>query len=346
MNWMFWKKRTETGDDDVDDGGSSRQLPEEETSGQEDTESEAPESEEQEPEAPENRGPMMRLKEWFAASAHGFKKTDASDEETDQDEEADSGDEAPSHDAHESRDHADADQESADEQPDSLGLAARIKMQFAALMRRFRKEVEPDTEAEGEEEHPSEKTGRGDKDEPESVPEEEGGEVPPKRAHNYLLIGGVSVLLIMVLTGFGFIIWKVFMTHPVQHTVTPGITDPTLVVRPQVVPRNVAQEAEIEELRKKNMELQMQIEAARRAQPQAQQTVQPTRPMQPVYQSAGGETSQATGGAASSSGAGGLAISTKDPKAAAMGLKEAIDAMNAANGGAPAGKPQSKEGTR
>lgn len=324
MNLMFWKKKTDVGSDaeaahdDADDMESARHPADDEAHGEEN-----PDQEEQ-----ETRGTMMRLKDWFAASVYGSKKPEASTDEADAGGEADAFDKAASHEPHKSRGHADADEESADSpQPENAGLAARIKARFAVLKQRFRKAPTPDAEEEEAEERPSEKAGRSAKAEPEHVPEE-AVEESPRRARNYLLISSVTVMLIVVLTGSGFVFWKVFFTHPVQHPVTPGTTDPALVVRAQVVPRNAGQQAEIEALRKNNEELQAQLDALKRAPPQMQQ------PVQPAYRARSGAEYPAAGGNAPPPPGSEVAIGAKDAQTSAQGLKEAIEAMNAS------GKPR------
>ncbi|OGS91515.1 MAG: hypothetical protein A2Z95_09545 [Gallionellales bacterium GWA2_60_18] len=327
MNWMFWKKRIDAGSDaetaleDAGDADELRVPPEDEVTGQEEIE------------VPEDRGTMMRLKEWFAASAHGFKKTEASDGE------ADTGDETPSHKSHAPHDthkpsgHDGADRELAEDepQPDNAGLAARIKAQFAALAQRFRKKPSAD-EGEEENEPLPTKEGRGKEIEPEDVPQEADA-TPPRSSRKYLLVIGVVALVLMSLAGSGFVIWKVFFTRPVQYPVTPGIVEPPRPAPLSMRPEKVKQ-AEIEALRKKNEELQAQIEALQRQPAPVQQApAQPSQTRQPVYSGAA-----ATGGSAQASGSAGLAVDAKDPKSAAQGLKEAIEAMNAANG--DAGKPR------
>lgn len=85
-------------------------------------------------------------------------------------------------------------------------------------------------------------------------------------------------------------------------------------------PLSVNRQAEIEILRKKNDELQTEIAALRKKQ-------QPNPSAAPANQAAGEAQAPARGGD--------IAMGNRNPKAAAMTLKEAIEVMNASSGDSP-----------
>lgn len=216
------------------------------------------------------------------------------------------------------------------ETPAGTGLAARMESWLAGLAGTFRKapvfraDVEPEPNEAGDMEA-------------ETLPVEVPEGAPPRDKR--LILAGAAGLLVLLLAGIGIAIWP--DSEPLEQTV-PSVEQPIPPQEqlgppqeqpepPQAQPsasHEVAAasgasetepappdpQAEIEALRKENAELQARIEALRRE--TAQQRPRPT----------------AREGAASSPAGGEMAVGSEDPKAAAMVLKEAIKAMNAASG--------------
>lgn len=210
--------------------------------------------------------------------------------------------------ATESSDSGLSDLESADpETTEKPGLATRAKLLFATLIRRFKKT--PAFQAEDDQAP----------DAPES-PVFESEESSPAGSVNLkkrLIIGGAIGLLILLLVGTGFAVRKIFLSaheEDIDAAVTvetPHAAQPVQSAQSAVIPL-----AEIEALKKKNDELQAQIKALKKEQLQPEAA----------------EVPQASGNTSPTSENGTLTIDNKDPKATAMSLKEAIDAMNAGSG--------------
>ena len=186
--------------------------------------------------------------------------------------------------------------------PPSPGLVMRMKSGLAALVGRFRKTPTPDAE-----ENQTQETRSRSQPDAEDVPA-----ISQMRNKKRLIIGGAIGLLVLLLAGIGFATWKIFMHHPKQEPATAEISHTS-----QPASYTETPQAEIEALKKKNLELQAQIEAIKKRQPQQQPPAAP-------------ESGEST--AAPSSGSGEMTISNKDPKAAAQALKAAIEEMNATSG--------------
>ncbi len=185
--------------------------------------------------------------------------------------------------------------------PARPGLIPRLKSGFSGLLLRFRKSPAPDPEN-AEESQAPESTEAQIEDAP---------NIRSLRTKKRLILGGAIGLLFLLLAGAGFAAWKLLLSSPEQDSAAPAMAEAAHGSPPE-------EPGEIEALRKKNDELQAQIEALKK-QPQQDQ------PPASAENGAGGE-------ADTSSEAGEMTLSNKDPKAAAQSLKEAIEAMNAGSG--------------
>lgn len=189
--------------------------------------------------------------------------------------------------------------------PARLGLLTRVKSGFSGLVRRLGKSSASDM---------------GDAEEIQSS-EPQADDAPAIRSirtKKRLIVGGAIGLLFLLLAGAGFAVWKFLLSSPEQDAAAPATAE--------IADGSLSEEqSEIEALRKKNDELQAQIEVLKK---------EPQQDQSPVPAEGGAE-----GEAVSFSGSGEITLSNKDPKAAAQSLKEAIEAMNASNGG-PARRPE------
>jgi hypothetical protein len=237
------------------------------------------------------------MKLQFAALVRRFRKMPAADAEESQ---ADQPDEPP-----------------APEAPAKPGLLARIKAGLTAFVREVKA---PAASAAAEEDDevdvPRSRSG--------AEPEDEPAENVPPRSKKRLLIGGAIGLLILLLIGIAIAYWPT-SKPPEKRQGTRHDTDaiPSRSGAPdpahQKTPASALEEPlpEVETLRRENAELQAQVEALRKA--RQHPSAPPARPY-------GGNVAVPT------PGSGELAVGSEDPKAAAMTLKEAIEAMNAATG--------------
>ena len=219
------------------------------------------------------------------------------------------------------------------------GLAARMKSWFGALTGRFRRA--PAFSAEGDQSTDAQDSSgniAGDTTviNPDLKPsDQEAPEIRPVNLKKRLIVGGAIALLVLLLIGIGFAAWKFFSPPPKKETGASGTAKTSHVTRPAPQPEAPRPEAskpevspaEIEALKKKNEELQAQIEALKNSrkeqlrQPSARQTNENIS-----VSPAGGE----------------IKIGNENPKATAMSIKEAIEAMNAISGDydkKPAKKP-------
>lgn len=203
--------------------------------------------------------------------------------------------------------------------PEKPGLAERVKTAFAAVAARFRKSPARDA---GEDESPDAGAQHG----PEAAPEgasEGAPDINPEPSKKRLMMGGIAGVLVLSL--FGFAVWKILRPSPKHGDSAPAGAAMPHAIRP--ASGVGAPQAELKTLKEKNAELQAQIDALKKGQAQQQPSNPPAR-----------ETMENT---PLSSGSGELTIVSKDPKAAAASLKEAIEAMNAGSGGY-ARKPPNK----
>jgi cell division protein FtsB len=182
------------------------------------------------------------------------------------------------------------------------GLGARIKSRLAAFIRRFRKP--PAFQAE-------EESAQDDSGHSKSTPEDT-SPTEPVSSKKRLILGGAIALVILLLIGTGFAVWKIFLSTSEEDDDISATVEPPRNVRP--APHAVIPRAEIEALKKKNDELQAQVEALKK-EPQQLRPIEST-------------VSQASDNIRSQSASGEITIDNKDPKTTAMSLKEAIDAMN------------------
>lgn len=197
-----------------------------------------------------------------------------------------------------------ADPESADsEATKKPGLFAKISSRLAALIRHFKKP--PAFNAEENQAADSAEHSESEQDDTTSP-------AAPHRLNRRLIIAGVAVLLILSLSGIGFAVWKFFLPAPQEEAHIPAA---------KPAPQTEAARAKIEALKKKNEELQAQIDALKKEQPKQEGTESP----QLVDESTAKPPKDK---ALTSSDSGDLMIDNKDPKATAMSLKEAIEAMN------------------
>lgn len=190
------------------------------------------------------------------------------------------------------------------EAPKKPGLAARIKLLLAALIRRFKKL--PTFQAE-------EGQATDAPESPRSAPED-ATPAGPINLKKRLIIGGAIGLLVLLLAGAGFAVWKLFQPKHGEDADTTAAAETSHVVQPAA--SAVVPITEVEALKKKNDELKAQIEALKKEQPQPEAA----------------EAPQASGNTSPSSENGTLTVDNKNPKATAMSLKEAIEAMNAGSG--------------
>lgn len=178
-------------------------------------------------------------------------------------------------------------------------LVERMKLLLGGLTRHFKRTPAFHAEAEP------------------GVPEDEYHEGEPVRSRKRLLIGGAVAVVVLLLAGIGIALWP--SSEPPQERLDarPDITAATPgAAQPAAAPQSTSNE--IEALRKENAELQAKIEEFKKGQAQQQPAAAPawqTGTRTPLS-SVGGE----------------MAVGSSDPKAAAMTLKEAIDAMNASSG--------------
>lgn len=204
------------------------------------------------------------------------------------------------------------------------GPVARIKLQFFALIRRFRETPAPDAGGEGE--YP-----------------EEVSDNAPALFKKRLIIGGVIGLLVLLLAGIGMAIWTAFTPSQIPsepgHDIVTATSRPgqpehapdqpqsapaqsaPVPAQPESAPAQAASApekplTEVEPPKKESPELQARTEAPDKEPPQQQ--VPPDR--------------QTARKASSYYESGEMVVGIKEPKATAKSLKEAIEDMNAGSG--------------
>mgnify|MGYP005804682823 CR=1 FL=1 len=301
MNLMFWKKKTgaeeeaEKARESLDFASAKQDIAET------DPESFEPESDGMDTDSPAKRGLGVRVKLQFIALARRFRKTPAPDAD---------------------EDHAGQTEESPD--PETLaspGLLMRISAGFTAFVREFKA---PATGAAGGDEEDTESQGRSEASREDELPDAEMA-AEPVHSRKWLVIGGSTVIVILLLGSIGSAYWPIveppqkrWGTRHEQMDISSTPRRPESEYEGSQAPASVRSPAEVEALKKENAELQARIEALKKVSPQHQ-------PYAPTARQAGGED-------APSSVSGEMTIDNKDPKAAAMSLKEAINAMNAGSG--------------
>ena len=142
-------------------------------------------------------------------------------------------------------------------------------------------------------------------------------EAGPARPRRWLIVGGSILIVVLLASDIAVTLWLAYEPQPQRwgtrhipaHTASPpGGTE--------AAPDETRQE--VETLIRQNAELQARIEALQRESAQQRHYVSPSR--------------QSAGYSPSLTESGETAVGTSDPKAAAMTLKEAIEAMNAGTG--------------
>lgn len=284
MNLKFWKKKPKIAEDE----GSSQE---------DDDKTVAMEKPDLDLPTAAKAGFLSRISAIFSGITRRFRKTPASEGEDAGSPEAD--------DKTVAMDVPDQDQAPAVK----TSLLTRITSPFAKLVSRFRKKPVP--EEEGEEE----RTSRSH--EKQSEESDDDAVIRSIRRKKRLIIGSAAGLLVLVLAGIGFAVWKFLLSPPKEEA-----HEPATAAQGAIASKHPEKPmTELEELRKKNEELQAQIRSLKKEQPQ-----------EPLSDS-GSEGQKAD--ASSQAKEGELTLSNKDPKAAAQSLKEAIEAMNAASGSPP-----------
>lgn len=250
-----------------------------------------PEMEPPDMEAPAKPGLAVRMKLRLIALTRRFRKTPAPDAEEDEDRAGQAG-ESP-----------------APETPAKPGLFMRIKTGLAAFVREFKASAAPAADEDGDADSHGRSGAAPEGDHPEEV---SGAE--PVRSRKWLVIGGALGLLVLLLVGIAVTFWLTYEPPQKRWGTRHDMTTITSrAIRPESAPEKPQTEAEA--LKKENTELQARIEALKKEPPQQ-------RPYAPPARQTGGSTP-------SSSVSGELMVGNKDPKTAAMSLKEAIEAMNA-----------------
>lgn len=196
------------------------------------------------------------------------------------------------------------------ESPVKQGVAAKIKSAFSRLTSVFKKPPSFNAE-EGE---------ASDKTAPSGDATEEVSDPPPANLKKQMILGGALFLLVLLFAAVGFFIFRHFTSPPKPNTpkpVTPAASETLHTDKP--IPHTVAPNPEIETLKKKNIELQAQIESLKK---EAAPLPQPVASTGQQISNSGFQPSDNSE----------LTVTNKDPKATALSLKEAIDAMNAEPG--------------
>lgn len=184
------------------------------------------------------------------------------------------------------------------EAPVKHGIAASIKMRFSTLVRHFKKP--PVFRA-------------GDEPAPDTALSEE--PVTAKRSKKWLVIGISSGLLVLLLVALTIIFWPI--SEPPQEQAGNSHETASDAARST---QSEQLQPDVETLRKENAELQAQVEALKMQASSQPELASPSR--------------QAAGDSSTSIPASGdMVVGSKDSKATAMSLKEAIEAMNASTGG-------------
>lgn len=322
MNLMFWKRKTgaaeeaESAPGDLAVNSEPRESLDFSAAEQDSAGPESPVMDTDSAEPPAGPGLIARLKLRLATLAGNFRKAPGFRAEEDL------ARDAP--DTEEEGDVADlAGEPPAPEAPAKPGLLVRIKAGFAAFTREFKASAAPAIDEDQEAGSRSRSEAAGEDELP--LPEEE--EVAePVRSRKWLVVGGSITIAVLLLAHIAMANWPIFKEPQkrwgTRHDQTDIATSPR---RPEsgyegsqayAPPRSPA---EVEALRQENAALQARVEALKKAPPRQQSYALPA--------------GQAGGGSAPSpSFSGEIAVDTKDPKAAAMSLKEAIESMNAGPG--------------
>ena len=260
-----------------------------------------------EPEVPPAPGLAAQVKLQLVALVRRFRKAPAADAEEDQ--------------------AGQPDEPTAPEAPAKPGLLARIKAGFAAFVREIKAPAAPaaDEKNEGEADSPSRSA---------TEPEEELSEDVPVRSRKWLVIGGSITIVVLLVVDITITLWMAYEppqkrwgTRHDTTTIPSRSLDSDSATEESPVAESGKSQVEAEALKKENAELQARIRALQQA--------QRPRPPDPLTGQSGGNTAGSPV-AVRELPSGELAIGSDDPKTTAMSLKEAIEAMNAAEGRKPA----------
>lgn len=315
MNLMFWKRKAGAAEDaenaqgDLAVNTKPRESLDFSASEQDRAAPESSVMDTDSPEAPAKPGLTARLKLQLAALTGRLRKAPAFRAGEDLAAEA-SG----------SPEKSDADESPDLEVPARPGLLMRIKAGFAAFTRAFKAPAAP---AAAEEQEAGSRSRSEEAAEAELPDEEQSAE--PVRSRKWLIIGGSAVIAALLLFSYGIANWPISEPPPKRWGTRHDQMDiSSTPPRPESAYEGfqapARSPADVEALRKENAELQARIEALKRA-----PSLRPPR----TYPSS---ATQSGASAPSSSVGGEMTIDSKDPKAAAMSLKEAIEAMNAGSG--------------
>lgn len=198
----------------------------------------------------------------------------------------------------------------AEETPKAQGLLARIRSGFAVWGSRFRKTPEPIAE----EDKPTD-TDIPHSPKPGSESSTcEAADKQPGRSKKRLIVGSV-IGLFLLLAILGLAAWKFFSPPSVQDTAEHDTDSPsqTAHIQPEKPQTKTGDDD------KKSGELQTHADTAKKELPQPQETIS-----LPEQQSKKSDLQ--------TSGSGEITVGNNDPKATAISLKEAIEAMNAGTG--------------
>ncbi|OGT13031.1 MAG: hypothetical protein A3F73_00575 [Gallionellales bacterium RIFCSPLOWO2_12_FULL_59_22] len=237
-----------------------------------------------------------RIKLQFVSLVKRFRKTSAIDPEEDHSDSAESsGSPAP-------------------EIPAKPGLLMRINAGFAAFIREIKAPVTPQA---GEDEGGADRLDRSEAAHEEGEISDSAIAAGPVRSRKWLVVSGSILIAVLLVTGIAINFWQTYEPKQkrwgTKHDITSISSTPSGQESTPDLPHD-----EVDALKKKNAELQARIEALQKAPP-------PQRSYIPSARQSGGSSP-------SFAGSGDTMLGTSDPKAAAMTLKEAIEAMNASSG--------------
>ena len=375
MNLMFWKKKTSAGAgaENARENLAANTKPQESldyAAAKQDTAGHNPDSHKQEssePETPAKPGLIARIKLWPTVLTRHFKKTPAFRAEEGHVPDAPGSSKKPDDAAAMEPDPQSPDLEAPGlespdtEAPAKPGLAARVKLQFIALTRRFRKMPAPDASDDREDTPGRSKAAHGE----DSV--EDAPELKPARSRKPLLVGGAIGLLILLLAGIGFVVWP-YLTPPPTRSITrhdvdgnasgaiqaesavnqtqtgSGDREEPVPEKSQTesaapdqepaseIPQTGTEPSKNEPAPEKLQTELTEIEALKKRNAELQAQIEALKKKPPQQQSYI-PSARHSGGNGSSSAAGGeLTVGSESPQSTAMTLKEAIEAMNASSG--------------
>ena len=217
-----------------------------------------------------------------------------------------------------------SDESPAPEAPAKPGLLARIKAGFAAFVREIKVPAAPAADEKNEEEADSHSRSA-------TEPEEEPSEDVPVRSRKWLVIGGAITIVVLLAADIAITLWMAYEppqkrwgTKHDMTSIPSRSLDSDSATEESPISEPGKSQVEAEALKKENAELQARIKALQQA--------QQSRLSAPLTRQNGGNTAGSPV-AVRELPSGELAIGSDDPKATAMSLKEAIEAMNAAEGG-------------